>query len=608
MVSEARAGSETMSWSQVRLASTVGVFVALIGFQLTLFADSPTGSADTMIFAADQAVTARDGTRLSLRIWRPAGEGRYPVVMQHTPYLSDESHARARRFVAAGFAYASLDRRGRGMSEGQYRPLEGSGPDGADAVAWLADQPWSDGRVMTRGGSYRGMTQWQLLAEHPEHLVASVPTASVYPGWDFPNPRGMFLAYAARWLAFVEGRSSNPGIFSDTSFWHARYLDVWRGDYPFSELAERAGVPGDTFQRWLSHPGYGDFWRGLNPTPEQYSGMTQPVLSITGYFDGDQEGTLRYYREHQQHAAPAAAERHWLLIGPWDHAGTRSPRNSVSGLQFDEAAVIDLDQLHIDWYRHVLDEAPRPDLLTDRVVFYVMGLEAWRSALSLEDVSDGEWVLYLDPADQPADHLYASGRLAESAPSPSSTTQYRYAPADGELHDDWSSDWEDDQLYVKHEQVFKPGQLFYHSTPIKAPKTVCGVPGFEAYLSVNVADTDIQVQIFEITSDNQVRWLASDMLRGRYRHGLDRAAPIEPGTIERWHFDRFWWTCRTLATGSHLRLSIRPVDTPDFDRNDHNGGGVPTNNPETWPAAEVTVHHGTDHPTRLVLPLRTLEG
>ena len=395
MVDEAHSQTEAFKQSKTRRALSPRAFAAAVLMVLTFLIASPMASAESMIFAADQAVTARDGTRLSLRVWRPAGDGRYPVVMQHTPYLSDESNTRARRFVAAGFAYASLDRRGRGTSGGQYRPLEGSGPDGADAVAWLADQPWSDGRVMTRGGSYRGMTQWQLLAEHPEHLVASVPTALVFPGWDFPNPRGMFLAYAARWLAYTEGRSSNPGIFSDTSFWHARYLDAWRGNHPFSELAERAGVPGDTFRRWLSHPGYDDFWRGLNPAPEDYAGMTQPVLSITGYFDGDQEGTLRYYREHQQHASPAAAERHWLLIGPWDHAGTRSPRDSVNGLQLDEAAVVDLDQLHIDWYRHVLDAAPRPELLTDRVVFYVVGLEAWQSAPSLEDVADGEWVFYL---------------------------------------------------------------------------------------------------------------------------------------------------------------------------------------------------------------------
>ena len=296
------------------------------------------------------------------------------------------------------------------------------------------------------------------------------------------------------------------------------------------------------------------------------------------------------------------------MIGPWDHAGTRSPRDSVNGLQFDEAVVVDLDQMHMDWYRHVLDEAPRPELLTDRVVFYVMGLEAWQSASSLEDVAEGEWVLYLDPADQPADHLYASGRLAESAPSPSFTTRYRHAPADRELPDDWSSNWEDDQLYVQHEQACKPGQLFFNSAPIEAPKTVCGVPSFEAHLSVNVPDTDIQVQIFEITSDNQVRWLASDILRGRYRDGLEREVPIEPETIQRWHIERFWWTCRTLATGSHLRLSIGTVDSPDFDRNDHSGSGVPTNNPETWPAAEVTVQHGMDYPTRLVLPLRTYDG
>ena len=286
----------------------------------------------SMVFTADQRVVARDGVELSVRIWRPGTEGRYPVVMQHTPYLSDETHARARKFVAAGFVYVSVDRRGRGTSGGHYQPLEDTGPDGADVVAWLADQDWSDGRVVTRGGSYRGMTQWQLLAEHPEALVAAVPTASVYPGWDYPQPRGIFLSYAARWLAFVEGRASNPGIFADTGFWNDYYKRVYRGELAFSELARATGVPGETFDRWLAHPAYDEFWARLNPTADQYAGMTQPILSITGAFDGDQEGTLRYYREHVEHAPVEVARQHWLLIGPWNHAGTRTPADSVQGL------------------------------------------------------------------------------------------------------------------------------------------------------------------------------------------------------------------------------------------------------------------------------------
>ena len=116
------------------------------------------------------------------------------AVLVMTPYISDETQDRAVKFAEHGYVYVSVDVRGRGTSEGKYTPLYGNGPDGADVIAWLAKQPWCDGRIVTRGGSYRGMDQWQILTQHPAHLAAAVPTAAVYPGWDYPQPRGIFLS------------------------------------------------------------------------------------------------------------------------------------------------------------------------------------------------------------------------------------------------------------------------------------------------------------------------------------------------------------------------------------------------------------------------------
>jgi len=96
----------------------------------------PAPATAPVIIESDLRVPTRDGIELSVRVWRPVGDGRHTVVMQHTPYLSDETHDRAMKFVAAGFAYASVDRRGRGTSGGTFRPLEGGGPGGVDAARW----------------------------------------------------------------------------------------------------------------------------------------------------------------------------------------------------------------------------------------------------------------------------------------------------------------------------------------------------------------------------------------------------------------------------------------------------------------------------------------
>ncbi len=552
------------------------------------------------VFQPDVRFQARDGVELALRLWRPETVEQVPVVLQHTPYLSDETHLRAQKFVAAGFAYASLDRRGRGVSGGDYVPLENSGPDGADAVAWLAAQPWSDGRVASMGGSSRGMTQWQMLAEQPPALLAAAPTASVYPGWDFPQPRGIFLSYMAQWLAFTDGRASNTQVFGDVSYWRGKYERIHRGELPFSELARISGAPQARFERWLAHPGFDSHWRSLNPSAEDYARMQPPLLSITGYFDGDQEGTLRYYEEHLRHASADIADRHWLLIGPWNHAGTRTPTRTVGGLEFADAAILDIDALHIAWFNHVLRGAERPAALAGRVNYYVMGAEEWRHADTLQDVAAHTWALYLDPDGADATSVFHSGRLGAAPPARATPSSYRFDPS--VVHGGEPVLTSGPDTYAGHAGAGRPNQLFFHSAPLPAARTVCGQIRFQAHIEIDVPDTDVHVELFEVDAKQAIRWLGRDYLRARFRESFSEERLAQPGRIETWNFDRFWWTCRRLEAGSRLRLVIGPVDTPDLQKNLHTGGRIGFERMEDARTATVRLHHDRRYPSRLLLP------
>jgi putative CocE/NonD family hydrolase len=69
------------------------------------------------------------------------------------------------------------DMRGRFASEGDFYAFLNDGAgincDGYDTVAHLADQPWSDGRIRTIGGSYSGATQCRNALSRPPHLQAT---------------------------------------------------------------------------------------------------------------------------------------------------------------------------------------------------------------------------------------------------------------------------------------------------------------------------------------------------------------------------------------------------------------------------------------------------
>lgn len=549
----------------------------------------------SMRFALDTRIPMRDGVTLSARIWRPGAAGRYPVVMQHTPYLSDEAQARARKFVAAGYAYVSIDRRGRGTSEGRFVPLEGTGADGADAIAWLAAQDWSDGRVATMGGSYRGTTQWQTLAYAPPALKAAVPTASVYPGWDYPAQRGIPYGGIAQWLAFTSGRASNLQLYGDEGYWREQQLRVHRGEATFARLAEISGAPQDAFATWLARPN--SAWRAVNPSPAQYAAMTPPILTITGYFDGDQDGALRYYEEHRRHAPPAARDAHLLLIGPWDHAGTLYPSKEVGGLRFDDAALLDLDALHIAWFDHLLRGKPRPAALAGRVNYYVMGAETWRSAERIEAIADATWSLYLRADGAPGPRL-------DPRPGPRQpASQYVYDPRLDRHGADWAArGLPQDRLTRIDDDSGRP-RLRFDSAPIDAPRTVCGRIRLDASIAIDTPDTDILAEVHAIDREGRVAKLGEDKIRARFRLGEDRETLAQPGRIERWRFDRFWWSCRRLTAGTRLRLTIGPLDDPYFQKNFNSGGRIGHERIEDAHTATVRIHHDREFPSVLHLPI-----
>src|SRR5262249_25664970 len=135
-----------------------------------------------------------------------------------------------------------------------------------------------------------------------------------------------------------------------------------------------------------------------------------PILTITGSYDDDQPGALEYYRQHLRHASRAAQARHYLIIGPWDHAGTRTPKPEVGGVSLGPSSLLDLHRLHMDWYNWTLGNHPRPEFLKKRVAYYVMGLEQWRYADTLEEVTVRWHDYFLGSRGNPSE-VYSSGTL-----------------------------------------------------------------------------------------------------------------------------------------------------------------------------------------------------
>src|SRR5258707_1380010 len=140
-----------------------------------------------MAMQMDQKITVdfdvpaqmRDGTVLRANIYRPAGEGRWPVLLTRLPYGKDLPLGSAvldpRTVARRGYVAIVQDTRGCGTSEGQWYPFRSEADDGMDTIAWAAGLPFSDGQVGMYGASYFGYTQWAAAVRQPPALKAMVP-------------------------------------------------------------------------------------------------------------------------------------------------------------------------------------------------------------------------------------------------------------------------------------------------------------------------------------------------------------------------------------------------------------------------------------------------
>src|SRR5260221_7483703 len=149
-----------------------------------------TVAAEKLEFTVEHNVAAkmRDGVTLRADIYRPRADGRFPVLLERTPYDKSGGRDFGMRGAARGYVVVIQDTRGRYASEGEWYTFKNESKDGFDSVEWAAALPYADGKVGMFGGSYVGATQFLAAIAHPPHLAGIAPnvTASNYhDGWTY---------------------------------------------------------------------------------------------------------------------------------------------------------------------------------------------------------------------------------------------------------------------------------------------------------------------------------------------------------------------------------------------------------------------------------------
>jgi predicted acyl esterase len=302
-------------------------------------------------------VAVRDGTVLRAELWRPDDDGRHPAILMRTPYVKETTVPApildARAATARGYAVVVQDVRGTGTSEGSFDPFVHEEADGADTVAWIAAQPWCDGRVVMAGMSYVGATQWLTAAARPPALRAIAPTLSsdeFGEGWSLRSgvvEHGFLGTWSAAGLGPLETR------------WYDE------PERAYDDLDGLAAIAPWT-PAWFAEPADSDYWRARSVAARR-DAIDVPVLAVGGWYDLFLAATLRSFGRSRH-----PADR--LVIGPWGHDA------QLSHLVGDANAGIAgfgwpwFFESLLDFYDAALD-GRQPD--GPRVRAYVLGGRRW---------------------------------------------------------------------------------------------------------------------------------------------------------------------------------------------------------------------------------------
>jgi uncharacterized protein len=276
---------------------------------------------NTVEIIDNEWIALKDGTRLSARVWLPAGARATPtpVVWEYIPYRKRDftrgyDDLWGHNLGQYGIAYARVDTRGSGDSEGilldEY--LDQELDDGVEVIGWLARQPWSNGNVGMRGISWGGINTLQIAALAPHELKAIMPMCCTDTRYtdDAHYIGGALGLTNLQWGLTFKGVMVMP---PDPAIVGERWREMW---------LQRLNAAPNILQKWISHQRNDDFWqRGSVST--DYAAIKCPVYIVDGWVDTYVNSVARLLANVK---SPCKA-----LVGPWGHSPPQwgSPRPSL---------------------------------------------------------------------------------------------------------------------------------------------------------------------------------------------------------------------------------------------------------------------------------------
>jgi len=446
-------------------------------------------------------IPMKDGVRLAATLYMPDGakvDEKFPALLEYLPYRKDDGTAagdypKHAYFAQRGYVGVRVDIRGFGASEGvppEREYSEQEQVDGEQVIAWLAGQPWCNGKVGMFGISWGGFTAMQMAMRHPPALkaiLAAHATAELFHD-DVHYVDGM---------AHVDEFELNMDM-----------AQGWLGapDYSLDEkvLGPRFDTPPWSLL-YLRHQRDGPFWRDrVRPLSE----ITTPTFLIGGLQDGYRDNVPDMLMKSK---APIKA-----IVGPWNHS---FPNDADFGPRVEWR-----DQA-VRWFDYWLKGRDTGVQNDPRLVIY---MQHWHLPDPTLQSVPGEWRRedVWPPKDATNTALFLQGNHSlEPTAGTHVTHQLKYVPTVGVEAGFWWGELLSDPRPV---DAFS---LVYDSEPLENEQAILGRPHALLRASASAPLANWFARLSDVAPDGTVTQITGAGLNGSQRESMTNPRDLERGKL-----------------------------------------------------------------------------
>ena len=531
-------------------------------------------------------IPMRDGEKLNTRIWKPAGSGPFPVILERGYDPGIDWHAE--RFVLSGYVYVGQQCRGN-LQGGMFRT---DNIDGYDCMNWITEQPWCNGDIAMYGRSFMAATQILTAPGHHPNLRAIVPQVINPSIWE----RG-YWDHGALQLSHVARRIYRTKIDDDMTHKVAEYggWDAFYRHLPLITLDTTVvGAPNNLWQEYVSHSEYGPYWSDIS-THEKIDQIEVPTYFHAGWYDNYPAALFKAFCTLQNTGKIDELRIH---MGPTDHMG-----DVVGDRPFGEHAFQQQLEIAIRWLDHVVKGEDNGIADEPPITFFTMGVNEWRTANTWPPENAALTNFYLRSSGESR-----HGSLSTQPPMDEPPTEYAYDPDDpvptlGGNHSGPQDHPEiirvgvlDNRSNWNREDV-----LVFETDTLQSNTEVTGPIMATVFASTSAPDTDFIVRLLDVEPDGTAWNLTEGIIRSRFRKGIyDPPQLLKPGEIFKYEIELLP-TSNIFLEGHKIAIHITSSNFPLYDRNPNTGHKQGMDS--VIEIAYQTIFHDAERPSHITLPI-----